>query len=376
MEMATGRDGQRRIKLTGTMAEIAALYKRPSVLMGKIGEHLRAKAKAPSDRRQDVIHPSEMARDDWCPRQTFYRIRDTRAGQEVLDTERFSMVTENIFAEGHSIHAKWQGWLREMGILHGIWQCMECDLKSETMEGPPATCWYCGSFSHEYREVPMTAEDTHMIVGHADGYIPDLDCLIEIKSIGLGTLRMDVPELLRRHTALTPDGRKIPDLDAIWRALEAPLEPHVRQAQIYLWLAKLAGLDAHRMVFLYEFKSNQQVKEFTILPDPAILEPMLASALDIRDAVEYGPEIPDRAHAKNSTPCKKCPFADECWNDAQPHPLPDDPEPESRPRLRSTQGASPGGARRDRIARPAGRTDAAAPGRRHLTVRTRPDDSV
>lgn len=366
----------RRVRLTGTLAEIATLYKRPSVLMGKIGEHLRAKAKGPSGRRQDIVHPSEMARADWCPRQTFYRIVAVRAGQDIPDNQRFSVVTEQIFAEGHNIHAKWQGWLREMGLLHGIWQCMECDLRTG-MQGPPTHCTSCGGFSLEYREVPMSAEDTHMIVGHADGYIPDQDCLIEIKSIGLGTLRMDVPELLRKHTATTDAGKKIPDLDAIWRALEAPLEPHVKQGQIYLWLAKHAGLRAKRMVFLYEFKSNQQVKEFTILPDPEILAPLLAAAEEITQAVEFGTDPPDRAHARTSTPCKNCQFADECWStDAQPLPEHHHQDPEGRPRLRRTTGESPGGARRDRSPRPAGRTDAGAPGRRHLTVRRRPDDTV
>ena len=33
---------------------------------------------------------------------------------------------ENVFAEGHAIHAKYQTWLWEMGVLFGDWLCLDC----------------------------------------------------------------------------------------------------------------------------------------------------------------------------------------------------------------------------------------------------------
>jgi hypothetical protein len=35
----------------------------------------------------------------------------------------------NIFAEGHAIHGKYQDWLWEMGVLWGRWLCLSCHNK-------------------------------------------------------------------------------------------------------------------------------------------------------------------------------------------------------------------------------------------------------
>jgi hypothetical protein len=371
MDMAAPR---KKVRLTGTLADIAHIRKKPTVLLGPISEYLITQNAKPSGRRQDIIHPSEMAAGDWCPRQTFYRIRDVRAGKPYTP-EKFSVATLAIFDEGHSIHAKWQRRLADMGLLWGQWKCLCCGDVVNGIEPNPRGCIRCGGEALEYAEVPMDAEDDYMIVGHADGYVPEHRCLIEIKSVGMGTLRMDVPELLREHTVTTPDGRKIYDVDEIWRNLDEPLAPHVRQANVYLHIAASMGLDADRMVFLYEYKSNQQVREFVIHKDLDVLQPLLDSAAHIRHAIEFDVPPPARELAQDSAKCKKCPHFTECWSaDAT------DPAPEPTPRQdagrgypRSNDGA---GGRRPATPRTSGRTDAPAPGRRHRTVRRRADAAV
>lgn len=314
------RSGNSTVVLTGKLAEIAALRKQETILLGPISEHLLEKHNQPSDRRADVVHPSEMASDDWCPRQTYYRIKEARQGiQPKSGTGKFSMNMENIFSEGHLIHRKWQGWLTDMGLLWGRWKCLDCDLVTD-IQAFPGHCSYCGGFALEYAEVTLSAEAEWLVAGHSDGYVPDRDCLIEIKSIGMGTLRMDVPHLLRLHQAVTPDGKKVPNLDAIWRAIHYPLAPHVRQSLIYLWMAQLAGLKVSRMVLLYEFKPNQMTKEFVVVPNDKILLPLLAKAKTIVDALG-GAELPDRAHAEDSAPCKNCPYSSECRPDENSGPV-------------------------------------------------------
>ena len=40
-----------------------------------------------------------------------------------------SFTMNNIFAEGHTIHGKYQDWLWEMGVLYGRWLCLSCHHK-------------------------------------------------------------------------------------------------------------------------------------------------------------------------------------------------------------------------------------------------------
>ncbi|TKK84659.1 hypothetical protein FDA94_29025 [Herbidospora galbida] len=339
------------VKLTGSLAEIAAATKQPTVLLGTIVGHVQHKASLPDDRRQDIIHPSEMAHDDWCPRQTYYRIDAVRRG-ETIPPEVHSWVTENIFAEGHSIHSKWQGWLAELGLLSGHWRCLVCKCIVTTEVGPePHWCPFCETRTFEYAELPLSAEDSHLIAGHTDGFVPSKHCLIEIKSIGLGTIRIDAPSLVRKYTAERPDGKKIPDLDEIWRQLEAPLPSHVKQGAIYLWMAQQLGYEVSRIVFLYEFKANQQTKEFSLRLDKAtrlILDDLLNKATQIFNAIHHDAPPPDRAHVFTSKACTSCHFLSTCWPEPDANPAPQVTDLQAHPqdgtrrlRRRDRQPAAP-----------------------------------
>src|SRR5258708_1016138 len=98
---------------TGRLADYAEIKKNKNVLLSDIQAHLLAETSKPTDRRQDIIHPSEMAKGDWCHRATYYRL----AGWTPPKDDKFSFVLQNIFAEGHEIHRKWQKWISEMGRL-------------------------------------------------------------------------------------------------------------------------------------------------------------------------------------------------------------------------------------------------------------------
>jgi len=380
-----GSEHRRGVKLTGTLAELAAHTKRPTVLLGDIARHLLDEHGKPSTRRADIMHPSELARDDWCPRRDYYRIRDARAGITPKNGagRRFSLVTENIFATGHALHRKWQGWLEDMGVLAGRWKCLYCGHLSD-IGLCPTDCPHCSEGFFEYAEVPLSAPD-YLIAGHADGYIPGAFSLIEIKTIGLGTLRFDAPDLLREYTATTPDGREIPDIDLIWKNLSGPLEPHVRQANIYLWMAQKNGLDVDRMVFLYDFKPNQQVMEFTTTLDRDVIDPILAKAATVRDALDGSAPVPARAFDKTSKICAECPYFESCHEIREYPPTSDGPravatEPALRRRV-VRRGSDEGSADRAQEIRPeaagpAGGGDAGASGPRRRPPRRRPDGPV
>ncbi|MGW0065357.1 hypothetical protein ACWDTT_36290 [Streptosporangium sandarakinum] len=358
----------------GRLADLVGTRKTGG-LLGDIQAHLLRKADAPSDRRQDVVHPSEMAKDDWCPRATYYRIRDVRDGKQVTG-ETFSTGTLAIFEEGHSLHEKWQRWVEEMGELAGQWKCLICRrVDPEIRLGHPARCSGCltknGPWA--YAEVPMDAEEQLLIVGHSDGYTPRRRSLIEVKSIGLGTLRMDVPKLLKEHTHKV-DGKTLYDLQGLWDGIKRPLPPHLRQGAIYVYIAQLMGLDVEEMIYLYEFKANQQTKSFVVRPSERILRPLLDKALDIKAALDGESWTPDRAHDNpKKKPCSTCPWADECWKETRAD---DQPQPEHGGRRGTAGREALSRAERTARARAARRDAAARPSRRDRAGRRDPDGPV
>lgn len=292
--------------------------KRTGGALSAIQEHWIKQADAPSDRRQDILHPSEISHDDWCPRQSYYRIRDVRAGRK-LEQEKYGVGLLAIFEEGHDKHSKYQSVLRDLGLLKGTWHCDECERRNVAWGHYPGPCSFCGSITGvRYGEVPLSDIENSLIGGHADGWVEKR--LIEIKTIGEGTVRVSDPKLLRRHTHETHSGKNLVDLNGVWRDIKRPFGPHIKQANIYLWLAQLLGIDVDEMEFIYELKANQQTKNFFIKKSDLVLKPILEKARSVQEALETG-EPPERAFEKqDKNPCKNCPWLKECYaeNSAQP----------------------------------------------------------
>lgn len=305
--MARAQNGRRTSKLTGKLADFSAAAASKTLVIGKVEKHLIQKI---NDRDQTHIHPSEMAKADWCPRQTVYRISGQRP--ERVD-KKFSMQLENIFAEGHAIHAKWQTWLWETGDLWGNWECSFCDNKWTAKA--PMVCPSCGRHAGiKYKEVPLDAKDKFLISGHADGAIWDDDALIEIKSVGIGTLRFEAPKILLDHTHKIGT-RNVVDLEGIWKDIKRPFPAHLRQGNLYLALAKELGLPFDKMIFIYESKAHQAYKEMTVKYSARIAEPLLDLALDVKYAVENHTNVsrPVFATGPDAPVCKSCPFRKHCW---------------------------------------------------------------
>lgn len=288
---------------TPIKGKLADRARETGVVIPIVAAHLRNRT--PEFRRQDIIHPSEMAKADWCPVATYNHILHGKPREELKFTQ------ENIFAEGNAIHHKWQTWLKESGKLWGIWKCQICHKQLQCSSGalePADEYDYCpvcrpDLIRHrwDYREIPLRST-SHIIAGFADGGILDENCLIELKSVGLGTLRMEEPALLNRHRVKTADDKWITDIDGLWKNIRRPTPSHMRQGQIYLWLAREMGLPFTKIQFVYEFKPNQQVKEFSVSLNEEILAPLLDKALRIKHAIERGkPPVCELEE------CKSCP---------------------------------------------------------------------
>lgn len=357
-------------KLTPALKVRAEVRKQNSVLLGDIQAHVvKQVAQGDADRRTDIIHPSEMAKADWCPRATCYRILGHLPADEAI-----GYGTASIFETGNTAHTKWQTWLKQMGRLYGRWICLACGWVFEATS--PNFCEDCGSETLKYLEVPLDGEERYLVAGHADGAVLDIESLIEIKTIGTGTIRIEEPELVRKHTKKTTDGKSILDLDSLWNGIKRPFPSHRRQGQIYLHLANKSGLPVDRIVFLYENKANQQPKEFSITYDPDATYELFELARDIKFAVADGIVL-DRPEGYDQTkaPCKKCPFLGICWeedNDGQ------DSHPERDPGDGAAEpgGEAEAGTARDHAADETQERRPRTAGRSHRRVRRLTDAAV
>lgn len=259
---------------------------KPRRLVGDIERHLLQKP--PGDRRTDVLHPSEIIKRDWCKRSSYFLLKGyPKVG------EKPNLRLQSIFDEGHAIHAKWQNWFQEMGVLHGKFKCNACG--KITWGTSPDICEICQHRDLVYAEV--TLEDPKLrIAGHTDGWIKGIgdDCLIEIKSVGPGTIRSEDPSLFQ-------EGQ---DFIAAWKNIRRPFNSHLLQGQMYLELMRRMGHELNEIVFLYENKADQDYKEFSIKSDYELVRHVFDGAKKVVTAVENN-EPPKCSNNLGGT-CKHC----------------------------------------------------------------------
>ena len=265
------------------------------------------------------VHPSEMAKDDWCPRRAWLRITEAEPNKKKANA---SSKMEMIFQEGHDIHRKWQKWIHKSDglVLLGKWKCRNCE---DEWIGDALWQWCdCGMCDAEYKEVPFYSED-YRIMGHADGMVnlpDDKTVLIEIKSIGIGTLRFEMPDLYYDYI----NGMSVAD---VWMRIKRPFPSHMRQGQIYLWLAREQyNENINEIVFIYDYKPTQEVREFAVQYNPKFVESLFNDAEMIKMAVEEGEEIPrpEWAAGIEGEICSACEFSNACYGT---------PEEEQQPRM-------------------------------------------
>lgn len=289
----------KKTQAVGDLKRFIDAKKVDTVLLAPVERTLLARPADHDQRRDDILHPSEMCKLDTCDLAVYYRLIGATPLVPV-DKTRFQL--QRIFDEGHEIHAKWQGYLAEAKLLQGIWQCPSTTCGHRWWATAPTTCVRCnhvgpnaGKYTNMiYREVPLDAEESHLIVGHADGVVGKR--ILEIKSIGAGTIRMEAPGLLAQHSYkarvvdedgnLADEPKAFIDYDGLWKSIKRPLNSHQRQAQLYTALAKMQGIDVDGVVFLYECKWNQSTKEFTVPYNERFAAPLLDKALDLKYAVE------------------------------------------------------------------------------------------
>ncbi|CAB4123951.1 hypothetical protein UFOVP45_71 [uncultured Caudovirales phage] len=277
------------------LAKFLDAKKRAPRLLGDIERHLMARPVG--DRSTIVLHPSEIIKRDWCKRASYYLLSGRT---KVADKPPLRL--QSIFDEGHYIHAKWQRWFQEMGVLHGKFQCDVCD--HVTWGTSPKECEACQAPANKlvYAEVTLR-DDALRIAGHTDGWVTGIgnDTLIEIKSIGPGTIHSEQPGLM-----MDADG----DFMKAWSNVRRPFGSHIMQGQMYLELMSRMGMrdpqgnPLEEIVFLYELKADQSYKEFSIKRDFEIVRHIFEGADKVVKAVE-AKVAPECSNNPGNT-CKQC----------------------------------------------------------------------
>jgi len=258
--------------------------KRVSRITGPLERYILARE--PEFRDQSYLHPSDLIKSEWCALHAYHQL----TGNYVATQDKPTLRTQSIFDEGHAIHHKWQTWIKQMGNLYGLWS-----LRDGTTE-------WGTSLDGDYREVPLQSKK-HKIKGHSDGWVKGLgnDFLIEIKSMGAGTIRMEAPSIL-----IGANG----DLEAAWRAIKQPFRSHMLQGQVYLHLCHLMVEEGliesapESIVFIYELKANQDYKEFEVMYDPEYVADIFENALDVAWAVDN--KRPPACNIDPVNGCKRC----------------------------------------------------------------------
>lgn len=249
------------------------------------------------------MYPSEMSSSDWCPRATYYRMSGLPE-----PPSKYSFSLENVFAQGNAIHDKWQTWLSETGKLWGDWKCSRCAEHVNSSLKPKSTDFgSCvganfinlpdnskvttynilqSNFSHDWKYKEVTLKSTSLpLSGHADASLTEHDILVEIKSISAGSFKYSSPKLYESHI-YDIGTKKIVDTDSMWKDFHAPLTSHLKQGNLYLFMAKEMSLPFDRISFVYENKSNNQVKEFVVPYSFSIIEPVLDTAYTLNECLK------------------------------------------------------------------------------------------
>jgi hypothetical protein len=263
---------------------------KPTRLLGDVERHLLSRP--PGNRSTTVLHPSEIIKKDWCKRASYFLL----LGHPKV-AEKPPLRLQSVFDEGHTAHAKWQKYFQEMGVLHGKFECLVCD--KVTWGTSPEACEHCGAPSKKlvYDEVTLVDKNLR-IAGHTDGWIKGIgvDTLIEIKTIGPGTIRAEAPQLMQEANG---------DLFEAWKNIKRPFGPHILQGQMYLELMRRMGNPIEEITFIYELKADQSYREFpSIRADYELVAHVFEGAKQVIDAIEDG--VAPKCSNTPGGVCKQC----------------------------------------------------------------------
>lgn len=275
------------------------LVKDDNIILNQLRRQLDEAAVAhDADRDVEHLHASEICKQGWCPRASWYKLTGIQP-----DKKGRGRISSLVAAEGNEIHERHQNALWSLGILTGMWRCLVCDHRWWATS--PTSCASCDTYLIKYAEVPIEDKDL-MLIGHGDGLVETSrhgQILLEVKSIGEGSVRIEAPALYQRLI----DGDV--NYSGLWTSIRRPFPTHVRQAMLYLRALKM-----RTAVLLYECKWNQQIKELRIHYREDTIANIVDGAQQVRRAIEEGKVVKRPEWAEEYVrECKECNYRSTCW---------------------------------------------------------------
>lgn len=296
-----------------SLKNIMGTLKKEGYIVKDLDQYLLKMNDKDGDRRWDINSPSSAGA---CPRSVVY----SRLGYD-RDAVSVDARTRRIFDNGSYVHERLQGYLKSCGLL--------------VME-----------------EVPLF-DDEYQVQGHTDGILRlskfELGVL-EIKSINTDGFRklVDAKEEHKLQALIYMyclENRRL-NLKKKYKS-KAQLDKYLN-SNVYVEFIKnhykhLVGgshysteekfnfkLKSHqeadrvlwetvrpinKMIFLYEDKNTQELKEFCVKWDDNLLNELLAKYEYINSYVadEKIPPRPTEATSKSCTHCRWCNFKSNCW---------------------------------------------------------------
>jgi len=231
-----------------------------------------------NDRDYSYFHPSEFHD---CVRKLAYK----HYGVEGDDNIKPDL--QRIFDNGHYMHDRYTQYFTDMGLIYGVWECAnplcaEKYGKDELMGIPkPDSCTECGCSKLHYNEVNVVDKE-HCFSGH-------VDCIFKMSK------QFHVVDFKTMNSRM-------------FGQLKGPLEKHVIQITIYLWI-----LDIQTGFLLYENKDTQKIKIYEVEKNSELVNKIKSRAKSLKRILEKK-KLPKRPFEKSSKQCKRCPFKKVCWS--------------------------------------------------------------
>lgn len=141
------------------------------------------------------------------------------------------------------------------------------------------------AFGEDYAEeieCKLVASD-YEIIGHCDGVVRSLDCVVEFKSVSDSTFMMI-------------------------KKMGKPLDQHIAQANLYAF-----GLNRPNILIVYFNKDNGIFEEFFFERDENLRDEVFKKVQRIMASVRERKTLPREYNDATESPCWYCPHVDKCY---------------------------------------------------------------
>jgi len=309
-------------------------------LINLVNTHLSWKNLNGPPRGFEIYHPSAFGN---CLRKMQYQRYEERGLIQSDDgTPEPRMV--RIWDTGHSMHDRWARYFEEIGVLKGIWECMNpvCETYNDDgrlrrpegseslmqMDACPKPRKYgreiktgcfkpeackCGCKQFKYHEVSVIDKELNFH-GHADMVLDFSNFDANMYKEGNGVPILFKPEDLPKKPIVI-DMKTVNSFKFKSKLKENPDFGYKVQITIYANV-----LDLEYGVIIYENKDDCNTKVYQVGRNPELWEKIKEQAAKMNSMVDDKLLPPPRPTSKTGFDCKYCDFTSIChgskvWND-------------------------------------------------------------